>query len=150
MLFLAAVSLYQGLTEGSSLAACVRDLPRGPVECSGILALFLLSPTAAWALARRKPLGWTLAVGYLTLSLLGAGFGLWFALTWHPSGGTAFDALAPRHSPLPSLVSVVVFAGALMALSRPDLRQLFHVSTRHLVRVVAATVLLVVVMGVAR
>ena len=150
VLLLAALCLYQGLTEYSLLAACVLDLPRHPLECSGYLALFLLLPTATLALAQRKPLGWTLAVGYLTFSLLGAGFGLWTALTWHPSGVAAFDALSPRRSPLPSLVSVAVFTGALVALSRPDLRQVFRVSTRHLVKVVAATVLLTVAIGVAR
>ena len=149
VLFLVMLCLYQGLTQFSMLASCVLDLPRYPLECSGYLALFLLLPTATWALAQGKPLGWTLAVGYLTLSLLGALFGLWFALMWHPSGD-AFDALSPPRSPLPSLGLAVVCTGALVGLSRPDLRQVFRISTRHLVKVITATLLLSVAIAVAR
>lgn len=154
VLFLVALCLYQGLTQGASLAASVRDWPRYPLECSGYLALFLLLPAATWALAQRKPLGWTLAVGYLTFSLLtalfGLWFGLWFALTWHPSGVAAFDALSPRRSLLPSLLSAAVFTGALVVLSQPDLRQAFRVSTRQLGQAVAAAVLLAIVVAVFR
>ena len=148
VLFLAAWCLYKGWTEWSSLVGCVRDWPRDPLACSGYLALFLLLPVATWALARRKPLGWALAVGYLTFSLLGALFGLWFALRWHPSGVAAFDALSPRRSLLPSLLAAAVFTGALLVLSRPDLRQAFGVSTRQLGQVVAAAVLLTIVVAV--
>lgn len=57
VLFLAALCLYQGLKQFSLLAAYVLDLPRHPLEYSGYLALFLLLPTATWALAQHKPLG---------------------------------------------------------------------------------------------
>ena len=150
VLFLAALCLYQGLTEWSSLAACIHDLPRYPLECSGYLALFLLLPAATLALAQRKRLGWTLAVGYLTFSLLGALFGLWVALTWHPSGIAAFDALSPRRSLLLSLLSTAVFTGALVVLSQPDLRQGFRVNTRQLGQVVAAAVLIAILVAVFR
>ena len=150
VLFLAALCLYQVLTQGASLAAAVLDWPRYPLECSGYLALFLLLPAATWALAQRKPLGWTLAVGYLTFSLLGALFGLWVALTWHPSGVAAFEALSPRRALLPSLLSAAVFTGALVVLSQPDLRQVFHVSTRQLGQAVAAAVLLAIIVAVFR
>ena len=89
-------------------------------------------------------------MGYLTISLLGAGFGLWFALTWHPSGASPLADLYPCHSPLPSLVSAAVCTCALVALSQPALRQVSRITTCQMVQVVAAAVLFIIAIGVAR
>jgi hypothetical protein len=149
-IFLAALSLYHVLTGFSLVVTCLQQIARSPLECLGYLAFFLLLPTAALAFGQRKPLGWTLAVGYLTLSLLGAGFGLWAALTWRPSGVAALDTLYPSRSPLPSVAAAAVFTGALVALGQPTLRQAFRISKRHGVKVVTVTVLLACAVAVVR
>ena len=132
VLFFVGMSLYQVVAEFSMLAYCVQELAREPLACSCYLTLFLVVPAAALALAQRRPLGWTIAAGYLAYSVAGALFGLWAALTWRPSGVPVLDLMFPHPSPLASVLWGAVATGGLVALGQPAVRQVFAAGPRRL------------------
>jgi hypothetical protein len=133
------LAAYQTIHDHEIELQSVREFPYHPFLNTVILLPYIVLPVSIYYLWKRKPLGWTLFVVYLTVQLLAEVSALYYALNWRPTGIQWMDKLTKPS--LPKILLLLVFVGGtLYAVSLQKLRSLFFIEQKKMFLTVGITI----------
>lgn len=139
------IFLYQFITDFRTNLAFIKDFPRSPFESILILLPQILLLTGTITFWRRKQIGWTLLVIFLTFSAVGAIWSFFQAYNWKPSGFGALDNLFPRPSPTTYILQLLFLVGTLYVLCKSNIRTVYSIDKQKMAATIGITGFLTIV-----
>jgi len=133
--------LYHFVKDFQMHLAFAKDFPKFPFDTILYFVPLALLPVAIFTFWKRKSIGWTLLVIYLTLSAVGALWSLIYSFKWK-SSGPAFDNFFPRPSPVTYIIQLAFLAALIVVISMADIRQVFSIKKQRIAPTVGIAVLL--------
>ena len=132
------IFLYQLITGFGMIRAYVKDIPQFPFESSLFLFPFIIIPIAIIIFWKRKTMGWILLTIFLTFSVVAALWGLFFSITWKPSG-SGFDSLFPKPSPFTYIVQLIFLGGTQYVICKQKIREIFNINEEKMLMAIGVT-----------
>jgi len=125
--------LYSFIKDFRMHIAYIKDLSRFPYESILYLLPLVFLPVSVFIFWRRMSIGWTLLTIYVTFSIVATLWTLIRSLLWRPSGNAIFDVLVPKPPVLALIIQLIFFIGALYAICKKDVRNVFLVSENKMI-----------------
>lgn len=139
VIFWGLLTLYQGIHDWRIEWNALKAFPVHPFLNSIILFPFIILPVSIYHLWKRKSLGWTLFVIYLTFQLLAEISMLLYAITWKPSGIEWMDQLVRPSFPK-TVLRLLFVAGTFYSMCRLNVRALLFIERKKMFVTIGATV----------
>lgn len=137
-----SIFLYQFIGEFGANMVYIKEIPRFPFASISILfpkVLLLVATIAFW---KRKKVGWTLLMVFITFSAVAASWLIHRALNWKPSGNDILDTISPRPA-LSNYISQLLFlVGTTYVLCKANIREVFSVDKEKMTLTIVLTGLL--------
>jgi hypothetical protein len=103
--------------------------------------VLIISATIFFAL--RKKIGWTLMTFYLIYMLSGTIYMLYTILTWKERTSSSYiemSELYSKPSPIPYLISILIFGLTLWGINRVEIRDVFDISDNDALLTIGASI----------
>ncbi len=130
-LIFSGIAIYRIFREFGMLRYMLTDTDGGGLWDFSMIGYFfplILLSIAIFLFWKRKKSGWVLLSIFLTYSAVTA-IGLFFMnLDYQPTGIPAFDSLFPTVSPITYLMSLIFHGGALWAIGKENVRNIYQIS----------------------
>jgi hypothetical protein len=135
------VYLYNLASSFSEIKDSFRFIKDYPVGSFFSLFPFIILPVAIFLFWKRKSVGWSLFTVFLTFSVISSLFELYISATWAPSDFGGFAELFPRPNPITPIIKLLFYGGALFAISKSAIRNIYSISEQKTVGIIGTTVL---------
>jgi hypothetical protein len=131
--------LYLVIQEFRMIPAYVQDIPEYPFRSVLYFLPFILLPIAIFTFWKRRTVGWTLLVIFLTFSAVAALWLLIQSFLWQASSISVFDNSFFPPELLTTSIRLLFFAGALYTVCRQDMRDIFSINENKMITTISIT-----------
>jgi hypothetical protein len=131
--------LYGFLRDFNMHIAFVKDIPGFPFTSMLYFLPLIVLPIALFTFWKRKSIGWTLFIFYVTFS---ATVILWFlikSLLWAPFGNAVFDNLFATPSTATLIIQLLFYLAIFYLVCKKDVRDVFIIGEHKMIATIVIT-----------
>ena len=143
------IFLYQFIKDFRMHLGFLKDFSRFPFESILYFLPLILLPVATYAFWKRKTIGWTLLLIFLTYSVCNSLLSLFYSITWKSSGSSGFEVFFPRPSPTKYIIQSAFLLAAIVVICKASIREVFSVKEKKIAPTIGITILATVALLLA-